>query len=482
MFFHSNDTLEEVVLQDAPITDSWEQEVVPFLPPNLEEYAFRLGAMSRKGGKIRSASDLLRGILAYVLCVGSFRSLGAWGVLADVADLANTSWRERMRKSCDWLFWLLNELMKPERQEPIPCLKKAGYKDIKLADASQVKCLGEDGKIWRFHCIYSLCTQQLHQVLISSTKVAESVMNFVLEKGVIYVHDSAYGYRAAIAALCEAGAYAVTAFYPKSFPLEDAEGKVFSVIAWLKRQRAKAKAIRSCSAFFWDKGKRYEVRVIALRRTPEQAERNIEKKRKSARKDHRKLQGETIYLAQWVLILTTLPAKDWTAQEVLSLYRARWQIEMLFKRVKQLLRQHRIRAKTDETATATVAAILVSWVLQQEVAVQLRSFLEEMYRDIELAQEDAFDEKEAMEHILSEWRIQQVSVDLFRQQVQGPLTRQRVLECAPQLQRHLRDSPRKRVHQWRRVIQSLVDPEKTEKLLGIGKSRNTGSALTAALA
>jgi hypothetical protein len=87
-----------------------------------------------------------------------------------------------------------------------------------------------------------------------------------------------------------------------------------------------------------------------------------------------------------------------------------------------------------------------------------------------------------MEQILSEWRIQQVSVDLFRQQVQGPLTHQKVFACAPQLQRHLRDSPRKRVHQWQRITQSLVDPEKTEKSLGGGKSRNTGSALTAALA
>ena len=482
MPLHSNHTLEESVLQEPLTTDAWNQEIVPRLPEKMEEYAWRLGAMTRKGGKIRRASDLLRGILASVLCVGSFRSLGAWGVQADVADLAHTSWRERMRKSCDWLFWLLNELMKPERQASIPCLKKVGYEKIELVDASQVKCLGEGGKIWRFHCMYSLCTQQLHQVIISSTKVVESVMNFVIEKGVIYVHDSAYGYRAQIAALCEAGAYAVTAFYPGSFPLEDAEGKEISVIAWLKRQRAKARAIRSFSAFFRENGKRYEVRVVALRRTPEQTKRNLGKKKKNARKDHRTLQKETMYLAHWVLILSTLPAKDWTAQEVLSLYRARWQIEMLFKRIKQLLRQHRLRARTDETAKATVAAIIVSWVLQQEVAVQMRSLLEEMYREMELAQENDIDEEEEREQMVSEWRIQKVSVDLFRQQVQGPLTRQKVLACVTRLQRHLRDSPRKRVHQWQRVTQWLVDPEQTEKSLGAGKSRKTGSALTTALA
>src|SRR5216684_1146666 len=105
MSFHIHDTVEEVILQERQMPDAWEQEIVPSLPKEREEQAWRLGAMSRKSGKVQRATDLLRGILAYVLIADSFRGLGVWGVLAAVADMAGTSWRERLRKSGDWLYW-----------------------------------------------------------------------------------------------------------------------------------------------------------------------------------------------------------------------------------------------------------------------------------------------------------------------------------------------------------------------------------------
>jgi len=71
----SNDIVNESLLQDEKSDERWEQEVVPHLPRELEEHAWRLGAMRRKSGKVRCASDLLRGVLAYVLCVSSFRGL-----------------------------------------------------------------------------------------------------------------------------------------------------------------------------------------------------------------------------------------------------------------------------------------------------------------------------------------------------------------------------------------------------------------------
>ena len=151
-----------------------------------------------------------------------------------------------------------------------------------------------------------------------------------------------------------------------------------------------------------------------------------------------------------------------------------------FKRIKQLLLTHVLNARKEETIRVTVTALLVSWVLQQEVAIEIHSLLEEIYSDLEgLFRKE---EEEEVIHLVNEWRVQQIGSDLLRQQVQGPRTRQRILECLPKLERHIRDSPRKRVHQWYCVTQWLVDPEKSESALKGGKSRNTGSALTAALA
>lgn len=482
MSYPFNDTAEATGLQDLLSLDSWNQEIVPSLPKDLEEQALRLGAMSRKSGKVQSASDLLRGMLAYELCTGSFRLLGAWGAIQGIADMANTSWRDRLRKSGPWLEWLLNEKIRPEACTPLPRLKKAGYGPIELVDASHLKCVGMKGSTWRFHCMYSLCTQQLHQVVITSMKIAEGVMNFSLQKGAVYVQDGAYGYRNQVAVIDEAGAYSVNSFFPGTFPLEDVDGKAIDIVAWLKKFRAKEGAIKELSVFFKEGGKRYTCRVIALRRTPEQTARDREKRKRIAGRKHRNIQKETLYLSGWLLVLTTLPAKDWNAQEILSLYRARWQIEIFFKRLKQLLGKHILRAKTAETAKATLTSILVSWVFQQEVASEMRFLLGAMYKEMEEGEEKEKGEEEKVLHVLSEWRLQKVSIDLFRQQVQGPLTRQKILECLPRLKRHLGDSPRRRTHEWQRVNQWLVDPETTEISSEAGKSRNNGSALTSALA
>jgi hypothetical protein len=48
--------------------------------------------------------------------------------------------------------------------------------------------------------------------------------------------------------------------------------------------------------------------------------------------------------AQYVFILTTLPEADAAAEDVVELYRLRWQIECAFKRVKPLIQIDHLRA------------------------------------------------------------------------------------------------------------------------------------------
>jgi hypothetical protein len=451
----THDIVEHPRLQESLCDQRWEQEIVPRLPAQLEEQAWACGAMCRKSGKLAHASDLLRGLLAYVLCVSSFRQLGAWGVLLGIGDLADTSWRERLRKASEWLCWLLGQLLLPERLAPSPWLRKAGYGSVELVDATHLKCVGVHGKVWRIHCLYSLLTQQVRQVLVTSAKVAENLQHFVLQAGNIYVHDGGYGYRDRVAQSSEAGAFTVTAFSPCTFPLQDEQGKAVDVIKWLKRQRAAAGRICSRPVFFQYEGKRFEARVVALRRTKEQTDQARRRKCKKASKEQRKLQPETLYLAGWVLVLTTLPAADWSDQEVLSLYRARWHIELLFKRIKQLLSQHRLRAQTEETAKATVYAILVGWMLQQEVAQEIRESLQQM-QAVLLEAEQPLEEPAGWQHPpISEWQVQALSVELFCQQVRGGWTQQRLRSCLPQLRRHLGERPRKRPHRWQQVTQWL---------------------------
>jgi hypothetical protein len=89
--------------QDRAWLDSqWEEEVVSRLPEELEAQAIQLKAWKRKR-EISSTTDLLRGLLGYVLCAPSFRLLGAWAMLIGLADICERAWRKRLQRANAWL-------------------------------------------------------------------------------------------------------------------------------------------------------------------------------------------------------------------------------------------------------------------------------------------------------------------------------------------------------------------------------------------
>src|SRR6266566_9718880 len=105
--------------------DDWEKEVVPRLPAYLEEQAKKLKAFERSR-EISSATDLLRGLLAYVYTAHSFQHLSMWSVLIGLADVSANAWRKRLQKASDWL---LQEVL--STAEPLsPWLARAGLKRI----------------------------------------------------------------------------------------------------------------------------------------------------------------------------------------------------------------------------------------------------------------------------------------------------------------------------------------------------------------
>ena len=65
----------------------------------------------------------------------------------------------------------------------------------------------------------------------------------------------------------------------------------------------------------------------------------------------------------------------WSGQDLVYLYRARWQIELLFKRIKQCLRLHRLVLKDWERVSCVLHLNLIAWWLQEQEAQWLRELL-----------------------------------------------------------------------------------------------------------
>ena len=417
--------------------DLWRQEVVPRLPVDLEQKARELKAFERARG-LPDATTLLRGLLAYVLCAqaSSFRRLGAWGVLMGVANMSDTAWRKHLVKASAWLLWLLGTLLAVDASPP----KRELAGRVLLIDATRLREEGGCGDDWRVHSAYDLQVGRLVEVKVTDRHTGESLRHFALQAGDIVVADNGYGYRSNVAYAQQQQAFVVLFITPTTFPLETEQGKAISLVSWLKQ---KGEPVRSRTAWCGFEGQRYEVRVVALKLPAQVARRRREEKRRHARQKGKKISATTVFLAGWILLVTTLPAQQWSAQEVLKLYRARWQTELLYKRLKQQMRCAQVRAHLAEAVQAELRAYLLAWVLQEQEAQALREVLEGVHTH-EQGRPETW---EWDEHPVSEWRVSSLCVDTLRGQVLGQWSAQRVRICAPDLQRYLRSSPRMRSHQ-----------------------------------
>ena len=127
------------------------------------------------------------------------------------------------------------------------------------------------------------------------------------------------------------------------------------------------------------------------------------------------------------------PAADWPLVDVLRRYRARWQVELVCKRMKHLLRLNQGRRTHCISVEATVRALLVAWALQDGVRVELRTLLAPGALTASTP--------------TSSWLLMGLRLDTLRQQVQGTWSQVWLRACLPRLRRLLMLSPRRWAHQ-----------------------------------
>jgi hypothetical protein len=464
--------------------EDWVTEILPRLPEAVWEQARNLRAFQRER-RIGSPQDLLRGLLYAVVGARSFRDVGIWGVLQEVGDVSASNWRRRLIQADAWLSWMLREQLAASDCLS-PWLIREQWKRILLVDGTHLACPGEHGEIWRMHTAVDLVQGRLSQVYVTDRHVPEQLTFFELGAGDIVVGDKATGYAQRITFVHDRQADIVTRISAWTLPLYTTEQRRLDVAAWLKGRHAPTGRICSLHGFIERendlnpsstrrkqrcKGHLQElipVRIIAYRLTPEAQKRAERRAQRRASRTRTKLQKETRYLSGWLIVVTTLSKEQWSDADILRLYRARWHIELVFKRLKQLLQVHTLRCRTPETAHATLTAILLAWALMEEESHELRQQITEAMVDInaEMAEDPAHVSlnpaaswwDDGPSGALSEWTLTSLSVRLFRDQVKGVMTAQRLRDCLPQLTRHIHQGVNQRGSLYRDICQWLVQP------------------------
>ncbi len=431
------------------LNEVWEHEVVPRLPATLQQQAEALEVFERKRA-FPNMHAVLRGLLAYVLGVYSFKQVGLWATLIGLASISDTAWRHWLLKASQWLEWLIAELLAVPTPvlETIPAVRGR----ILLIDATHVNQPGGKGGKWRLHQAYDLLSGRLCQITITDRHRAESLEHFALQPGDLVVADQAYGYRSSVAQAQQQQAQVVLRIYPRTCPLLQEDGSALEVLDWLRQLKGHAQVEGSRTAWCEWNGERYRVRVL-VHRLSERAEEHARRRvRETARKKGYTPSQEALEMASWVVVITTLPEDQWSDEAVLRLYRARWQIELFFKRMKSIAQLAHIRCVRPAGVQATLRAWLVAWLLQAEEQAELRALLEAAGVPQTLAVADL------AERPVSTWALTQLSVETLRHQVLGSWTYERVQACQRLLWRYLRWSPRKKRRQQELMIRAWLAP------------------------
>jgi DDE family transposase len=108
-------------------------------------------------------------------------------------------------------------------------------------------------------------------------------------------------------------------------------GDSVELLAWLAKQPGPFVDQR----ILLGKAQRLACRLIAWRLPKEQADRRRQKLRQEmlSRKGHEP-SAERLAWCDWTILVTNVPVEKMTPEEAVVLYRARWQVELLFKRWK----------------------------------------------------------------------------------------------------------------------------------------------------
>jgi hypothetical protein len=340
--------------------------VLGFLPEDIEQSCREKLALVR-GREIQRGSDLLRLCLAYSVCDMSLRQAAAWASTIGLGQLSNVAVLKRLRQASDWLGYVVTQwLVARGLTTQVPPYQ------VRIVDATCISQPGSEGIDYRLHLNFDLQEMRIREVAVTDRTQGETLRRYEVKGGEVLLGDRGYAHRSGIVSVLEQGGHVVVRVNWKNVPLENAKGKPVEVISLL--QTLDCQEVGDWPVWVRQGRKRYALRLIAIRKSAAATEKERRRIRVEARRKGWKLNAHTLRGAEYILLLTDLPCDALPALKALELYRFRWQIELVFKRLKSLLQLGQLRAKDPQLARTYLFSKILGALILEELTQTALSF------------------------------------------------------------------------------------------------------------
>jgi hypothetical protein len=425
--------------------EEWEQ-LIDKLPKNidLEESARRSGALRRRR-KVKRASDLLRMVMAYVACDWSLKMVGIWSVIQGMGDLSAVAVRQRLRGCEKWMGVLVGavlqaHLLDVKYGEGIERMEYQEEVRIRLMDATCISEPGSSGTDWRLHLSLDVGNLCIEDFEITDCHGGESFARFPSQAGDIRIGDRGYAYAKSLGPVLEENEGLVVRIGWQNLPLEDTNGQRIDLIRCLRQLK---ETTGEWEVFLQTPQGRFQLRLVVGALPQAAADKARHRIRKIYQKKGKTPDQRTLYAAGFVMLVTNLPISSWSIHTLLKIYRVRWQVELLFKRMKSILHLDNLRAFDSALAKTYLLGKLLVAVLADQFIHTVRACLLAGFTN--------------PRRPISPWLLTVLFSNWLTHAVRGQIALPLILASLPSLERFLCNTPRKRPSQLVQALAFLAD-------------------------
>ena len=348
-------------------SDEW--TIIEGLLPSGWEDAAREQQAFRRVRYTSTPGALLRLLVFHAVNGSGLRETVIQAKAAGLESMSPVALFKRMKTSGPWLEWIAARLAGRFRERP----RALGGRRLRVIDRTTIQRPASTGTDWRLHYTIDLCTLSCDWQALTDATGAELLERAPVERGDVLLADRNFLRPLGAHHVVAAGGDLVVRLRWTHSRLTDPDGTRFTALA-------KARPLRVGQVGDWSV--RFPVRdqppiegrVIAIRLPAPLAANAKRRMRRESQRQQGQLDTRSLEAAHFVLVFTTLSRDALDAAGVLELYRCRWQIELVFKRLKQLLQLGHVPYKHPAVARSWISAKLVASLLLETLYRNARSF------------------------------------------------------------------------------------------------------------